>query len=143
MKKLLVFLTDPLKVLYAKGEIKPRYYNPDNIFSEVHFISPASDEITPEKVQSLVGDRAAIRIYPIGLPHYCAGILPFGRLAAQIRRIRPTIIRAYNPGVAGSLAILRSKRLSIPSVISLHSNPDDQRKYEKRVLYKIRRTLEY
>ena len=45
MKRLLVFLTDPLKAFQEKGEIKARYYNPENVFSEVHFVSPITRDV--------------------------------------------------------------------------------------------------
>ena len=143
MKKLLVILTDPLKIFHEKGEVKPRYYNPGNAFSEVHFISPASDEIEPEKVQCLVGDNAKLTIHPVGLLPYYTGILPFGHLATLIKNIRPDLIRAYHPGVAGSLAVLWGRRLEIPSVISIHSDLDDQRRYEKRLIHQARKALEH
>ena len=37
--KLCIFPNDPLQAYYDKGEIKERYYNPNNLFDEVHFIN--------------------------------------------------------------------------------------------------------
>ena len=48
MKKLCVFPNDPLKSYFKKGEIKPRYFNPKNIFDEVHVISLFDDDIESE-----------------------------------------------------------------------------------------------
>lgn len=142
MKKLLVFLTDPLKAFYEKGEVKPRYYNPGNLFSEVHFVSPAHLEIEPEKVQRLVGDARMV-VHPLGPSYYVAGFLPFGRLATLVRAIEPSVMRAYDPGFRGSLAVCWGKRLGVPSVISVHADLDDQRQHEKRAIHQLRRLLEH
>ena len=45
MKKLCVFPNDPLKVYYEKGEIKPKYFNPKNLFDEIHVISLFNSDI--------------------------------------------------------------------------------------------------
>ena len=56
MRKFCILLTVPMKVLYEKGEIKERYYNPCNLFEEVHLISFCDRDIGPEKVQPIVGN---------------------------------------------------------------------------------------
>ena len=142
VKKLLVFLADPLKAFYEKGEVKPRYYNPDNLFSEVHFVSPATREIDTEKVQCLVGNARMV-IHPVGPSYYFAGFLPFGRLAAVVKTIRPNMIRAYDPGLRGSLAVFWSKKLGVPSMISVHADLDDQRRHEKHPFHQARKLLEH
>ena len=37
-KKLAVFPNDSLLDYYKKGEIKHRYFNPNNLFDEIHVI---------------------------------------------------------------------------------------------------------
>lgn len=37
--KLCVFPNDPLKSHVEKGKIKPRYFNPIDLFAEIHVIS--------------------------------------------------------------------------------------------------------
>ncbi len=143
MKKLLIFLTDPLEVLYQKGEIKARYYNPRNFFDEIHFISPAAHDIDPAKVQPLVGTKAKLVIHSLGRRSYYAGFLSVGLLAKVIKRLQPDVIRAYDATVAGTLAVLWAKRLRVPSVLSLHADLDDQRKHEKKAVYRFKRPLEY
>ena len=143
MNKLLVFLTDPLEVLHAKGEIKARYYNPCDLFEEIHFLSPAAQDIEAEKVQPLVGTKAKLVIHSLGRSSYYAGFLSIGLVATVIKRIRPDVIRAYDATIAGSLAVLWARRLHVPSVLSLHADLDDQRKHEKRIIYQFKRCLEY
>ena len=54
MRRFIVFPGDPLYKYFEKGEIKLRYWNPQNMFSEVHIISLCSSDIEPEKVQDFV-----------------------------------------------------------------------------------------
>ena len=63
--KLCVFPNDPLKSYLEKGEIKERYFNPNNLFDEVHVISPIEKDVNEEQVKSLVGN-AKLSIHPIG-----------------------------------------------------------------------------
>lgn len=64
-KKLCVFPNDPIIEYYKKGEIKSRYYNPDNFFEKVHFISFIENDIEEFKVQTLVGS-AQLKIHSVG-----------------------------------------------------------------------------
>ncbi len=65
MKKLCVFPNDPLEAYYKKGEIKPRYFNPKNLFDEVHVISLFDKDIDEEKVKIVAGN-ALFKIHTIG-----------------------------------------------------------------------------
>jgi len=42
--RLLIVMLEPLTPLLRKGEIVPRYYNPDNMFDEVHFLLLNGDQ---------------------------------------------------------------------------------------------------
>lgn len=141
MKRLLVFLTDPLAAFQAKGEIRTRYYNPSNFFSEVHFVSPASHEVAADRVQRLVGD-ARLVIHPMGPRYYGRAYLPFGPVAALLEQVRPDVCRAYDPGVRGSLAVWWGRRIGAPSVVSVHADLDDQRRHERRTVHRLRTVLE-
>jgi len=121
VKKLLVLLADPLQVFYDKGEIKPRYYNPGNLFSEVHFVSPARHEISVDRVQMLAGGAKMV-VHPLGRGYGVSGWLPVGPLAAVMRSVSPDVIRAYDPGIRGCLAVRWGRRLGVPSVVSLHGD---------------------
>ena len=143
LTKLLVFLTDPLATFQRKGEIKPRYYNPCNTFSEVHFISPAEpgEEIDVATVQTLVGG-AALFVHPLGARYYATAWSSSSRLSALIEHVGPDVIRAYDPGLRGSLAVYWAARLGVPSVVSVHANLDEQRRHEHRPSHFVRILLE-
>lgn len=120
-KKLVVFSNDPIIEYYNKGEIKERYYNPCNYFTEVHLISFSDNDIDPKKVQILAG-TATLLIHPVGK------FKPFNIFSQKkvilelIKSISPDVIRAYNPQIQGYFAISIGKSLKIPVVISIHAD---------------------
>ena len=107
----------------------------------MHILSLAPRDIEPAKVQTLGGD-ARIYIYPIGrptmwtLPHF------FGRVKRLVREIGPDLIRAHGPWHTGSLAVRTGRTLDIPSVVSIHSDRDQQRRFEPSLLLHMVRPLE-
>ena len=54
--KLCVFPNDPMIAYYNKGELKDRYFNPKNLFDEIHLISFIEHDIDELKVQKVVGN---------------------------------------------------------------------------------------
>ena len=64
-KKLCVFPNDPLQAYFDKGELKEKYYNPNNFFDEIHFISLTDQDIEVEKIQKIVNEK---------LPQKCKNI---------------------------------------------------------------------
>ena len=140
-RKLLIFLTDPLSAFYRKGEVRYRYYNPLNLFSEVHFVSPTAREIETEKVQALVGD-AQLVIHPLGDFYYGTAWSSFGKVASLLKRVGPDVLRAYDPAVRGSLAVYWGARLGVPSLVSVHADLDEQRRYERRPRHRLRAVFE-
>jgi glycosyltransferase involved in cell wall biosynthesis len=140
MRKLVVFPNDPIIAYYKKKEIKPRYFNPNSLFDEVHIISQCDEEVEPEKVQEIVGN-AKLTIHTVG------SIFSFKRpwrffikkhqILNLVGEINPSVIRAYNSVLSGYLAAFFGKRLGIPSVLSLHSNPDEQRIYNSNTFIKM------
>lgn len=129
MKKLCVFSNDPIKSYYKKGEIKSRYFNPENIFEEIHVISPSSSDVNKKNVQAIAGN-ATLQIHTIGelsLLNYKSKI----KIVKEIvKKIKPDIIRSYNPMLQGWIAVKISKEIGIPCVISVHNNYDkDVRDY--------------
>ena len=63
--KLCVFPNDPLQAYFDKGEIKERYYNPQNFFDEIHFITLIEQDIDTSKIQTIAG-KAKIVIHSVG-----------------------------------------------------------------------------
>lgn len=128
--KLCVFPNDPLKVYLDKGEIKSRYFNPKNMFDEVHIISLFDSDAKEEDVKQVAGN-AKLKIHVMGkvnLSNY-KKIEP--KLIEIVKEIKPDLIRSYNPLIQGWLAAQAAKKLKIPYVISLHTNYDQQRKLHK------------
>ena len=120
-KKLCVFPSDPLQAYVDKGEMKPRYFNPNNFFDEVHFMNPTNKSIDSNAIQDLVG-RAAIHIHDIGKNNIISMHLKKKNILKQIKLINPDVIRSYNPLIQGWLASYCSSKLKIPYFISIHGD---------------------
>lgn len=114
-----MFLTSPLRDYYEKGEIKKRYYNPESFFSEVHFLTFADNDISPELVKTVVGD-ADIYIHPMGFLGVSNLLSMKSRVIEKVSEIAPNCIRAYDPYGVGFLAVRAGQALDIPTVISVH-----------------------
>jgi glycosyltransferase involved in cell wall biosynthesis len=137
VKRLAVFLTDPLNAFHVKGEVKPRYYNPKTSFSEVHFISPAHDDIAANQVQCLVGD-ARLVIHSVGPAYYAHAWSSRGRIAGILSVVRPDAVRAYDPALRGAIAVHWARRLGVPALVSIHADLDEQRHHERRLVHYAR-----
>lgn len=123
---LCVFPNDSLLSYYEKGEIKNRYFNPKNWFDEVHVISLFDDDIDEEKVK-ILGGTAVFKIHKIGRVNLSNYKAFEDKITILIQKIKPSVIRSYNPLVQGWLATKIGKKLEIPVIVSLHTNYDQQR----------------
>ena len=65
LKKICIFPNDPLIAYHKKGEIKKNYFNPNNFFDEVHFISFIENDIEEKEIQNIVG-TAKMKIHSVG-----------------------------------------------------------------------------
>jgi len=131
MTKICVLPNDALMSYYNKGEIKAGYYNPKNMFDEVHVLSLFDKEIEESKVQTMAGS-GKLKIHKlekVDLSNYKSFEEKVIRI---IEQIKPDVIRSYNPLVQGWLATKASKRLGIPSIVSLHTNYEQQRNFLKK-----------
>lgn len=126
--KLCVFPNDPLRSYLEKGEIKPRYFNPKNVFDEIHVISLFDSDENEENVRELVGN-ATLKIHIIGKTNLINIRFKKKRLVELIRNIKPNVIRSYNPLLQGWLATQVGKELGIPVVISLMADYDRDLRY--------------
>ena len=131
MTSLLVIVSDRLSDIITKGEIIARYYNPGELFDEVHILMTNNDNPDREAIQKTVG-RARLFIHNLPPPSVVEtfGWQPFMlkkwvASGVQVaREIRPSIVRAYGNYLNGFLAAKIKQQLKIPLVISLHTNPD-------------------
>jgi len=140
--KLCVFPNDPIRAYFEKGEIKDRYYNPQNLFKEVHIISFTHDDIDEKKVQALVGD-AKLKIHSVGKIGLGNRQKNLVNILDLIKQIKPDVIRAYNPLLQGWFAAKCSDELGIPFFLSLHTQYDQNRKLLKKKNLKKFLALKY
>ncbi len=140
--KLCIFPNDPIISYYNKGEIKERYYNPKDIFDEVHIISFTEKDIEEAKVNVIVG-KAKLRIHSVGKSNLINRSKNVDRIKSLVKEINPDIIRAYNPLVEGWFATTCAKELGIPLYVSLHTQYDHLRQINKKSNFKKYLALKY
>ncbi len=131
--RLLVIIPDRLSDLVRKGEVTERYYNPGELFREVHILMTNNDRPDPAAVQKMVGGA---RLVLHNLPGGRALFLPtlgwhprlmrvWARGAVRLAaRIRPQLIRCHGALLNAFAASRIKARLNIPYLVSMHINPD-------------------
>jgi len=133
MSKLLVIIPDRLSAIVKKGEFSARYYNPGNLFEEVHILMTNDDKPDPAGLQKTVGDA---RLVLHNLPEptfrsilgYRAWYLNWWArdAVALARKIKPAMIRCHGNWLNGYLAQRIKSALNIPYLVSMHTNPDEE-----------------
>lgn len=132
--KLMIIISDYLSNIVKKGEVVANYYNPGNIFKEVHIVIINDDSIskspkTCEEVQKMVG-TAKLFLYNLPKPSFfrtcgwievlmCNWIKQGVELA---KKIKPNVVRTYNNFLDGYLAYMIKQHLNIPYIVSLHDS---------------------
>jgi len=129
--KICIFPNDPLIAYYNKGEIKNRYYNPCEVFEEVHVISFTEKDVDEEKVQNLVGN-AKFKIHCVGKINLKNRKKYEKQIIQLVKEINPDVIRSYNALLQGWFAASCSKHLKIPFFLSLHTQYDHNRALAKK-----------
>ena len=132
-RQLLVVTAAPLSEILTKGEVIPRYYNPGDVFDEVHLLFLNNDKVAPSALQSMCG-RATVSIHQTPPPskYY---ITSLGLRPWRLRRLmegaielggglRPTVVRAHGLDIAAFVAAGIKDRFKTPFLLSLHGNPD-------------------
>jgi glycosyltransferase involved in cell wall biosynthesis len=140
--KLCIFPNDPLQAYFDKGEIKERYYNPQNFFDEIHFITLIEKDIDASKIQTIAG-KAKIIIHSVGKINIKNRKKYVKKIITLCKKIDPDVIRAFNPLVEGWLAANCAKELKKPFLISLHTQYDYNRKLIKKKNLKKYLALKY
>ena len=133
--RLCIFPNDPLQAYFDKGEIKERYYNPENIFDEIHFITLTDNDVDVDKIQT-IGGTAKIIIHSVGKINIKNRKKYQKDIIELCKKINPDIIRAFNPLIEGWLAANCAKELEKPFFVSLHTQYDHNRKLAKSNLKK-------
>jgi L-malate glycosyltransferase len=132
---LLVIVPDRLSQIIAKGEHQPRYYNPGELFDEVHLLMTNDDQPPTTALQRMVGGQAKLLVHnhpeDLTLPARRPGSLRGWRLRRWARdgvdlarAVGPHLIRCHGADWNGYLASRIKRTLGTPYVVSLHINPD-------------------
>jgi glycosyltransferase involved in cell wall biosynthesis len=130
-KILLVIIQDRISVLLKKGEYAPRYYNPGDLFDEVHIFQTNDDQPDLIQLQPTVG-RAKLEVHNIPRPTFFTSL---GYHSIQMRKwakkaielaqkICPDVIRVHGIDLQLYLAGEIKRALQTPIIVSLHGNPD-------------------
>lgn len=133
LSRLLVIIPDRLSDLICKGEITDRYYNPGNLFSEVHILMTNDDTPDPAAVQRTVGS-AQLHLHNLPVDKqlfvqtlgWQPGLLKhWARKAVELARaVKPALVRCHGAFLNAFLASEIKAMLGIPYLVSLHTNPD-------------------
>jgi glycosyltransferase involved in cell wall biosynthesis len=122
----IIIPNDPIKEYLKKGEVVARYFNPNNIFSEIDIISPGDSDVTPGEAKDIAG-TARLGIYPSGKVSV-ANILFLGKYLERIEdSVKPSgadVIIAHNAHIGGFIGAVLSRKHRIPLIIHLHTNLD-------------------
>ena len=129
----MVIIPDALSALVRKGELTPRYYNPGELFDEVHIVMTNDDQVNPADVQVTVG-HARLCLYNIPVDRWLfaktLGYRNFllNRWAAKgvrlASKIKPDLVRCHGISLNSYIAARIKQNLGTPFVVSLHGNPD-------------------
>jgi glycosyltransferase involved in cell wall biosynthesis len=141
-KKICIFPNDPLISYFEKGEIKKRYFNPQNFFDEVHVISFIDKDIEEREIQTVAGD-AKLKIHQIGKITINKRKDHVNNVIDIVKSINPDIIRAYNSRLEGWFAANCAKKLNIPFFLSIHTQMDHNRKIARKTNFKKYIGLKY
>lgn len=152
--RLMVIIPDRLSDILRKGEVTPRYYNPGELFREVHIVLMNDDRPDPAAVQPMVG-RAKLTLHNLidsqgrFLLRTLGWQLPLlepllKRAVALARQVRPQLVRTHNNFLEGAVAQRLKRELGIPYVVSLHGvwDVDDRTTALGRTLALFRKKLE-
>jgi glycosyltransferase involved in cell wall biosynthesis len=139
--RLLVVMVDPLSAILRKGEIVPRYYNPTDLFDEIHFLLLNDDRPDRNELANLCGRAVPVTHNLVPPRHMILRTLgwrpfrlrPFAARAVDMARsIAPSAVRSFNPWLDGFVAAEIKERLGIPFVLSLHGNMDEDYRNQPR-----------
>jgi glycosyltransferase involved in cell wall biosynthesis len=130
----MVIVPDRLSALVAKGEITERYYNPGDLFEEVHLVVMNDDKADPEALSVTVG-RADLVLHNVPPPRKMfvrtlafrqALVRRWARAAVELaRRVRPELVRCHGAWLSAFLGAEIKRVLGVPYVVSVHNIPTE------------------
>jgi len=141
-RKLCIFPSDPIIDYYNKGEIKERYFNPNNLFEQIDIISLADKEIEEAKIKKIAG-TAKLKIHTVGKITNRNRKKNLEKIIKLVEELQPDVIRSYNSLLSGWYAASCAKKLKIPFYLSLHTQYDHMRKIARKESLKKFLALKY
>lgn len=133
-RSIIVAFTEAISEWIAKGEVVDRYFNPGDLFDDVHVLLTNNDTPDPEAVQRMSG-RATPHVHNLPLPNKAMvkslGWRPrllrgWSQGAVEIaRQVQPSLVRCHGAWHNALAAAEIKRELGIPYVVSLHINPDE------------------
>lgn len=132
--KALIFPNDPLISYFIKGELKDKYFNPNNIFSEIHFITFTKKECLVNDIKKTIGNAECFihTLPPLSIFDYLFPINRVKFILKFIHNYKFDVVRAFNPIIHGYIAGKVSRKLKLPFILSLHGNYDLDIRYQYR-----------
>ncbi len=130
---LMVIIPHALTDLVKKGEVTDRYYNPGDLFKEVHIVLTNNDKPEQKFVQRMVGNaKLTIHNVALGNRFFLRTLcwrpwlisLWARRVVKLADQIKPQLVRCYGAYFNGIAARDIKRKYDIPYVVSLHTNPD-------------------
>lgn len=139
--KVLIFPNDPLISYVIKGELKKNYFNPKNIFKEIHFITFTNKESSVDKVKITIGKAKCFihTLPPLSIFDYIFPSKRVNTILKLVKEYKFDLVRAFNPILHGYIAGKISNKLELPYIISIHGNYDLDIRYQ----YKKNRDIRY
>ena len=130
----MVLVPDRLSDIINKGEVTERYYNPGNLFDEVHLVITNNDAPDLAALQKMVGEA---RLSVHNLPDARAQFVPTlgwrpWLLGSWVKHaldlagaVQPALIRCHGALLNTFAAAAIKKKYGIPYAVSMHINPDE------------------
>ena len=132
--RLMVIIPDRITDILTKGEYQPNYYNPGDLFREVHLVTTTDDRPDLDVLQRTVGTaKLHLHNVPDNALLISAGwrrwwkkpLRDWATAGIELARaLRPQLIRCHGADWNGYLASRIKKALGVPYTLSLHINPD-------------------
>jgi glycosyltransferase involved in cell wall biosynthesis len=131
--RLLIVNSEEISAWISKGEVLPRYFNPGDVFDEVHLLLTNDDRPDAGALATMAGSaRVQVHNLPTGPGFFRRSL---GYRPALLRRwareavalassLDPNVVRCHGADMNGFVAREIKQREAIPYVISLHTNPD-------------------
>lgn len=131
--RLMVIHAEDISGWVEKGEVIDRYFNPGDLFLEVHIVLINGSIPDADAMQKMVGNARLVLhdlITPGRFGWKTLGWQPIlmqgwiNRVVALAKEINPSLIRCYGAQINAFAAYSVKRVLGIPYVVSLHINPD-------------------